>query len=271
MGTSHSSPALNVSSTTVHQDIQSITDECQDIMNDLLTLSKLALAPNVTMDFTLSFSGTLSLGTCGGEPGLDAAEQMPVCLHADLQKMLKYLQSFKTHRDELINLKLGGDLPVEASGLALQEVAQLYEAARANTDASSCYLTSCLESRLERARRKDGRGRLVTPPSNGGGDILNQFSLNTLLPGPGTAGRHRRPVILKLDQTVGAGRHLEQECRIGQFWRASFWHSQPRELRAFCNKGCSAVKMQEEKSTPKVVRSHQGKCSFKSIRISRRR
>ena len=257
---------LNVSSTTVHQGDQTMTDNSQDLTNYLLIL-KLARAPLVTMDITLSFSGTTSLGTSDLEPGLDAAKQMPVSLHPDLQQMLDNLHSSKAQSDQLFDLELGGDSLVVAVGLVLKKVAQLDEASRAHTDASSRYLTKSLESRLEIARRKDGRGRLVTPPSIGGGDILNQFSLNKLLPGPGAASRHRSPVvILKLDQTMGAGRH--QSVASANFWRASFWHSQTRELRAFCYKGCSAGKMQAEKVKPNVISSDPRKSSFKSRRIS---
>ena len=256
----------NVSLSIVHHEHQTTTDNSLDFT--YLLLLSLALAPKVTMDFTLSLSGTIYLGTCDREPGLDAAKQMPVSLHTDLQEMLDNLLPPKSHSDKLFDLELGGERPVVATGLTLKKVAQSDEASRADADAPSGYLSKSLDSRLEIARRKDGRGRPMTPPSSGGGDILNLFSLNTLLPGPGTAGRHRSPVvILKLDQREVAGRH--QGVASANFWRASFWHSQTWELRAFCYKGCSAGKMQEERVTPKVVSSDPRKSSFKSRRISR--
>ena len=46
---------LKVSSTTIHQDTQTLTDSCQKLSHYLLL--KLALAPKVTMDYALSFSG----------------------------------------------------------------------------------------------------------------------------------------------------------------------------------------------------------------------
>ena len=259
----------NVSSTTIHQEHQTTTDDSQDFKY-LLSLA-MALAPIVTMDFTLSFSGTHSLGTCSGEPGDDAADQMPVSLDPDLREMLHHVDLLKPQVHKLLDLKLCRNAPVEAIGLFVQEVAELRKASRAETVASHrlLYLTSSLGQRLEITRRKDGRGRPVTPPSSGGGDILNLFSLNQVLPGPGTACRHRRPVILKLDQT-GAGRHSALESRIGQFLAASFWHSQTSKLRAFCQGSYPAEKMKEEESTPKVVRANREKCSFKSARVSRR-
>ena len=258
----------NVSSTTVHHDNLTTTDD--SLILTYLLLLLLALAPKVTMDFTLSLSGTLPLGTCDSKPGVDAAKQKPVSLDPDLREMPDHALPLKSQTHKLLDLKLGGNSPVKASGLYLKEVFKLHKASRASSvDHNVFYLTTSLGSRSEIARRKDGRGRAMTPPSKGGGDILNQFLHNILLPWPGTAGRHRSPVmILKLDK-IGAGRHSALESLIGQFLAGIILAQPNRGAASFLLQRAAQLGNAGGEEFTKSRQITEWKCSFKSARLSR--
>lgn len=228
------------SSPTIHYDNQRQTD-VNDAHTCNLLQSILALAPIITMDFTLFLSGIISRGSSSQEADLDAAEQMPVSLDADLANVGDGDLPGDAHCDEFIYLKAGGNAPSTVSVLVIKEIFKSDESRRTGF----VYLTRDLNAKCKTHSGENGGSRAVTPPDIGGGDKLNWFSLNnsTWV----VSGRQTWTDDIKAGSNKeAAGRYSHKGCQIGQFLAATFWHSQTGRLRAFAIESCSANRNDRE-------------------------